>query len=191
MTPAPFLIYGKPGSFNSGVEGVRPHNILRSGALSVTRPLTPPNEMPSFLIANARLEFRATPRKQTVAAKSNRKQIAICLLDFHSLRLVSPVTHHLSLITDEPWPPRRLIETPRLESPPTPTKQSPDIISNRDKSRCLCSPPVSHQSPLTNHKSRLTTPVYSLLHDEAFSLFPVRTPALCCEPSQNYVVRGI
>src|ERR1700690_2571 len=105
-----------------------------------------------FLIANAGLEFLLTPSKQSPLRISNRKWIAFshskwCSISNRSLRpsaaqvVLSPLVTHRSPArqpkggppdTGEPWPPRRLTGTPRLEFPATPTKQSPGPISNRD-----------------------------------------------------------
>jgi hypothetical protein len=91
----------------------------------------PPSGLPRLfwiLIANLELEFRATIRKQTEEPKSNRKYFAI----FYPAVRRGPsflATRNSSLS------PVFLIETPRLESHLTSTKQSTLQISNRDKIR--------------------------------------------------------
>jgi hypothetical protein len=64
-----------------------------------------------FLIANPRLEFSATPTKQTTEPKSNRKKIAIFHPAFHPETRPQPIAEFL-------------IETPRLEFSVTSTKQT-------------------------------------------------------------------
>ena len=76
----------------------------------------PASPSPQFLIANPELESPATPTKQTIEAKSNRKKIAIL---HHEFRLGAgglPIHRSPPLIT------RFLIETPRLEFLVTPRK---------------------------------------------------------------------
>jgi hypothetical protein len=87
-----------------------------------------------------------------------------------------------------------LIGTPRLEFRATPTKQTPDPFSNRDRSRCLRPPSRTHlshhrfspwslathltagaktpcvASPLTSHKSPVTS------HDFLIYGAAIRTP---------------
>jgi hypothetical protein len=111
--------------------------------------VTPPNALMSlrcpsvftFLTANLKLEFRVIPIRVTDLKFSNRKFFAISCVEeprvypgargFHpappSSRPCLLATHHSSLAT------AFLIETPRLEFPATPTKQSLLQISNRDK----------------------------------------------------------
>jgi hypothetical protein len=74
----------------------------------------PASPSPQFLIANPELESPATPTKQTIEAKSNRKKIAILHQEFRRGGGGLPTTRHPSLIT------RFLIETPRLELLVTP-----------------------------------------------------------------------
>jgi hypothetical protein len=83
------------------------------------------------LIANARLEFPATRRKQSTATKSNRERMAISCLSFSLFSGPEPQASSLH----NPWPPcrGRLIVTPRLEFCATRTKQSSSSTSNRYK----------------------------------------------------------
>ncbi len=96
---------------------------------------------PEILIANPRLEFLVSYCKQSSAFDSNRKFFAVsysalqALLRFRpsvtaptfaACRMDSRATNHKSRVI------AFLIETPRLEFPATPTKQSPTRISNRD-----------------------------------------------------------
>jgi hypothetical protein len=75
------------------------------------------------LIANARLEFPATQRKQSTATKSNRERMAISCQSFSALSGPEPQAASL----------HNLIVTPRLEFCATRTKQSSSSISNRYK----------------------------------------------------------
>ena len=72
-------------------------------------PAQPPQQSAYFLIANLELEFTATPTKQTIETKSNRKKIAILRQEFLRDAGGLPITRHIPLIT------RFLIETPRLK----------------------------------------------------------------------------
>ena len=103
-----------------------------------TFPLTCPSE---FLIANPRLEFRASHSKQRTGAKSIRERMAISCLSFSAFSGFEPLASSLH----NPWPPcrGRLIVTPRLEFRATRTKQTSSSISNRYKMHF--SPPL--QSP--------------------------------------------
>jgi hypothetical protein len=84
-----------------------------------------PTSATKFLIANARLEFPTTHRKQSTATNSNRERMGIsCLLFLFSL-FSSPEPQAPSL--------RNLIVTPRLKVCATRTKQSSFPISNRYK----------------------------------------------------------
>jgi hypothetical protein len=69
----------------------RPFVMLGTFPSGQTFPLTYSS---GFLIANARLEFRATHSKQRVASKSNRERIALLPFDF------SVLTLHPSLATE-------------------------------------------------------------------------------------------
>ena len=118
-----------------------------------------------FLIANPRLEFRLTPFNYTHLKISNREYIAV----FHpvfspnpsrpsdreapirSLPSRSLATPHRSFVT------AFLIDTPRLESPLTHTKQSSGPISNRDKSAFS----HSQAQPRPQLIARATPPCYT------------------------------
>jgi hypothetical protein len=101
------------------------------------------------LFANPRLEFTATPTKQSTPAKSNRKYFAISHQGFSFSR----VTTYESPVTDF------LIDTPRLEFSPTRTKHKSAANPNRYKNALLFPawPALNRRSPATNHKSRITT----------------------------------
>src|SRR5579864_5119573 len=75
------------------------------------------------LIANARLEFPATHRKESTAISSNRERMGISCLLFSLFSGPEPQAPSL----------RNLIVTPRLEFSATRTKQSSFSISNRYK----------------------------------------------------------
>jgi hypothetical protein len=81
------------------------------------------------LIANARLEFPASARKQSIGTSSNRKWIAIFQF--------TPQLSRSSFDTALPWPPwparrgGRLVANGRLESPATARKQIIGTSSNR------------------------------------------------------------
>jgi hypothetical protein len=75
------------------------------------------------LIANARLEFPATQRKQSTATISNRERMGISCLSFSLFSGPEPQASSL----------RNLIVTPRLGFCATRTKQSSSSTSNRYK----------------------------------------------------------
>jgi hypothetical protein len=84
------------------------------------------------LIANARLEFPASHRKQSTATNSNRERMAISPSVFPRL-----VTRHPSLATSSPFSNRNIRFT-GFES--TCSKQTIKQISNRNKTRYSCPP---------------------------------------------------
>ncbi len=86
-----------------------------------------------FLIANPELEFHVNPIRISELKFPNRKFSTIFHLPPHPVRPSLPITRHPSLASDLPWPPWRLIETPRLEFLATPTKQKSTADSNRDR----------------------------------------------------------
>jgi hypothetical protein len=112
-----------------------------------------------FLSANPRLEFPVNRRKQTIGIESNRKFFAISPR-FSKLTLVT--TSHPSLATGLPWPPRRLIETPRLKIPPTLAISATSDFLIETKTRFLCPPwrmPFSNRrGPQWPHRSRPASP---------------------------------
>jgi hypothetical protein len=127
---------------------------LRGAAPRITEFLWPPWR----LIANPRLEFPLTRRKQTIDIESNRKFFTISPR-FSKLTLVT--TSPPSLATGLPWPPRRLIETPRLKIPATlPVSGTSDFLIET-KARFLCSPwrmtSSNRSAPRRPLPSRLTT----------------------------------
>jgi hypothetical protein len=176
----------------------------------LTRLFAPTN--PDFLIANPRLELRPTHTKQSPLTFSNREYIAVFQFFSRSpalpfsqssrrMDLGAPIddkfgrafrtagipagsfafsrliTHHLSLITFF------LIGTPRLEFAATPTKQTPGIISNRDRMRLLhpgfsrgtsifpspgrpafSNSPASANPPISSAQHKNTPPVSHLTH---------------------------
>jgi len=75
------------------------------------------------LIANARLEFPTTHRKQSTATNSNRERMAVSCPSFSIFSSPEPQAPSL----------RNLIVTPRLEFCATRTKQTSSSISNRYK----------------------------------------------------------
>ena len=83
----------------------------------------PPTSTAKFLIANARLEFPSTHRKQSTATNSNRERMGISCLSFSLFWSPEPQAPSL----------RNLIVTPRLEFCANLTKQSSFPISNRYK----------------------------------------------------------
>ena len=83
----------------------------------------PPTSTAKSLIANARLEFPTTHRKQSTATNSNRERMGISFLSFSLFSSPEPRAPSL----------RNLIVTPRLEFCATRTKQSSFSISNRYK----------------------------------------------------------
>jgi hypothetical protein len=88
----------------------------------------PPTSTAKSLIANARLEFPATHRKQSSATNSNRERMGISCLSFSLFSGPTPQASSL----------RNLIVTPRLEFCAIKTKQTPSSISNRYKTRFSC-----------------------------------------------------
>ena len=116
---------------------------------------------PKFLIANLELEFNLIPIRISNLRFSNRKFLAISRRPF--LLSNGPVakprrgtlpTHHS--LPDATF----LIETPRLESLATPTKQSPSAKSNRDKIGLLSSAPrgATSRATLTLRASQSNLP---------------------------------
>jgi hypothetical protein len=96
------------------------------------------------LIANPELELHVSPIRISELKFPNRKYFAIFHAAFHSgvLPLHASTASPSSIqrpapSLQNPGPPWRLIETPRLEFPATPTKQSRIPNSNRDKKRVL------------------------------------------------------
>ena len=83
----------------------------------------------TFLIANLELEFQVSPIRINQLSFSNRKFFAISTHSSGQPAGSRPATHHLPLATEF------LIETPRLKSLATPTKQSSLANPNRDKTR--------------------------------------------------------
>jgi hypothetical protein len=120
-----------------------------------------------FLIANARLEFELSYRKESLLKISNRERIAI----FH-LRGSAPssvlarlaflwITCRESRITEFPWPPWRLIANPRLEFGLNHRKLSPVKIPNRKffvafHSRFALPRVTDHESRITDSSNRDT-----------------------------------
>ena len=101
-----------------------------------------PTSSAKFLIANPRLELRASCSKQRTGAKSNRERMAISCPSFSAFSGFAPQAASLK----NPSPPcrGRLIVTPRLEFRATRTKQTSSSISKRYKmhfSPPLPSPP--------------------------------------------------
>ena len=87
-----------------------------------------------FLIANPRLKFRANPTKQSAEFKSNRERIAIFRWHRHSClcAVAAPKTHRpVHPTTSQPV--NFLIANARLEFPASPTKQTTEFKSNRER----------------------------------------------------------
>jgi hypothetical protein len=125
---------------------------------------------PEFLIANLELEFHLSPIRISNLNFSNRKFFAIfaaklCAQGEPRAAFFSPQPPASSL--------QSLMVTPRLESPATRTKQTPNQNPNRYKSRfsrrgCTRRMPVaplaphlpevstSHELQVTSHESRLS-----------------------------------
>ena len=126
------------------------HGLLAT-ALPSRHPLLTryPPLTPGFLIANPELEFPASCCKQRSELFSNRKFSAVLRSPQRILSAALPGDRGTVLIVpffssslqpqalslQNPWPPSggRLIETPRLEFRVTPTKQTSESLSNRDK----------------------------------------------------------
>jgi hypothetical protein len=101
---------------------------LRAGRSSCPLPLPFAQRKSEFLIANLELEFRPSPRKQTTAAKPNRKYSAISCPEIRrGSNFLS--SRHLSLATGF------LIENARLEFAVNSRNQSSLQISNRERNR--------------------------------------------------------
>ena len=90
--------------------------------------------MPGFLIANPELEFPASCCEQRSELFSNRKFSAVLR---SPQRIPDPTESRgpgtVSVVPLFSSSLQNLIETPRLESPATPTKQTSESLSNRDK----------------------------------------------------------
>jgi hypothetical protein len=102
-TPTATLRFRKAG-LPRGPKGVSP-------ALLLPTDWRPRTFSAKFLIANPRLEFSATPTKQTTEPRSNRKKTAIFHPAFSLETRPQPIAQFL-------------IETPRLEFSITPTKET-------------------------------------------------------------------
>ena len=99
-----------------------------------------------FLIANPELEFHVNPIRINELKFPNRKFLAIFHVAFQTCALSLPASTSTASPSSirrpassfrNPWPAWRLIETPRLKSRATPTKQEPIARSNRDKNGVL------------------------------------------------------
>jgi hypothetical protein len=99
-----------------------------------------------FLIANSELESPVSPIRINELKFPNRKFLAIFHVAFQTCALCLPASTSTASPSSirrpapsfrNPWPPWRLIETPRLEFLATPTKQYPSVDSNRDKNGVL------------------------------------------------------
>ena len=99
-----------------------------------------------FLIANLELEFHVNPIRISDLKFPNRRFLAIFHVAFQTCALSFPASTSTASPSSirrpassfrNPWPPWRLIETPRLKSRATPTKQEPVARSNRDKNGVL------------------------------------------------------
>ena len=131
-------------------KGLVRHGLLAT-ALPSRHPLLTryPSLTPGFLIANPELEFPASCCKQRSELFSNRKFSAVLRSPQRILDPALPGDRGTVLIVpffssslqpqalslQNPGPPSggRLIETPRLEFRVTPTKQTSESLSNRDK----------------------------------------------------------
>jgi hypothetical protein len=112
-----------------------PKGLYAFAAPRAHRPAHPTTSRPSkFLIANARLEFPANPTKQSTEFKSNRERIAIFQWHRHSClcAFAAPSRHRPAHPTTS-QPAKFLIANPRLEFPASPTKQTTDLKSNRER----------------------------------------------------------
>jgi hypothetical protein len=87
-----------------------------------------------FLIANLELELNVNPIRINELRFPNRKYFAIfrVALQTSAVPATASAASHSSTQRLSPSP-QKLIETPRLEFPATPTKQSPLADPNRDK----------------------------------------------------------
>ena len=113
-----------------------------------------------FLIANLELEFHLNPIRISNLKFSNRKFFAVfaakfCTDDEPCVAFSSPEVPASSL--QNPWPPWRLIETPRLEFLATHRQKRHFSFSNRDKtgtlpSSSLLAPRSSPSAPATQAK---------------------------------------
>ena len=100
-----------------------------------------------FLIANLELEFHVNPIRINELKFPNRKYFGdFSRSHFRPAHFALPASTSTASPSSirrpassfrNPWPPWRLIETPRLKSRATPTKQYPIAGSNRDKNGVL------------------------------------------------------
>jgi hypothetical protein len=87
-----------------------------------------------FLIANLELELNVNPIRINELKFSNRKYFAIFRVALQTSAVPAPASAASHSSTQRLSPSlQKLIETPRLEFPATPTKQSPLADPNRDK----------------------------------------------------------
>ena len=93
-----------------------------------------------FLIANPELESHVSPIRISGLEFSNRKFLTVsrvasqtCATPLHAFTASPSRIQRLAPSFQNPWPPWRLTETPRLKSRATPTKQRSIAESNRDK----------------------------------------------------------
>jgi len=87
-----------------------------------------------FLIANLELELNVNPIRINELKFPNRKYFAIFRVALQTSAVPAPASAASHSSTQRLSPSlQKLIETPRLEFPATPTKQSPLADPNRDK----------------------------------------------------------
>ena len=87
-----------------------------------------------FLIANLELDLHVSPIRISQLKFSNRKYFAIFRVALQTNAVPAPTSAASPSSTQRLSPSlQNLIETPRLEFPATPTKQSPPADPNRDK----------------------------------------------------------
>ncbi len=130
---------------------------LQAAALPSRHPLSArhPSLTPGFLIANPELEFPASCCKQRSEVSSNRKFSAVLrspqrILDPPLPRdpgTVLIVPFFSSSRQPQAASLQNLIETPRLEFRVTPTKQTSESLSNRDKNPLFKLPNFDFKSP--------------------------------------------
>jgi hypothetical protein len=136
-------------------------SLRRRFSVSSIQPLAPSLQ---DLIANPRLDFDASIRKQSQLKISNREQMAFFRRPWPAATSVSSSFEPPALSLRNPWPPcgGRLIVTLELENPATRTKQKPNLFSNRYKSpfsRCA----ILRFSPRRTHSRDMIPALTSTL----------------------------
>jgi PAS domain S-box-containing protein len=159
------------------------------GLCVVAKPRTQPTEAapslpsesrklcPQFLIANPELEFKLSPIRINNLKFPNRKLFALFYPEVRRGHLAPPDFHPKSLVTSHSsLATEFLINPPRLEIPPTHTKQTPAPNSNRDKNHPKKNIIPTMASPAHDSDRSGLAPDFQLLIDSAPALIHTSLP---------------